>query len=205
MINYYFLGGILGPLVFTAVVITTALLQPDYSHTQNFISELGASGAPNAAVMNYAGFVIGGLLTASLGLALFKLPSRGRLALAASVLVSLFGIGVAMSGVVSCDPGCPQDTGTTANMLHNTIAPIAFLCLISASLLFGLQWRNEAGNRNLSNYSFASGLIALGFLALLVSSLETRELTGLWQRLLLFVLFSWCVITSLSFGKAANE
>ena len=205
LMNKYTLGGILGPIVFTVVAIVAATMRPGYSHTQNFISELGATDAPNAAFMNYAGFVIGGLLVASLGFALIKILPRKRLTLVASVLVSLFGIGIATSGIISCDLGCPQGTGTMANIIHNTVAPIAFLCLIAASLIFGFRWRSEAGLRNLANYSLATGVVALGMLALLASSLEARELTGLWQRLLLLVLFSWCIIVSLRIGKSANE
>jgi hypothetical membrane protein len=35
---------------------------PNYSHASQFISELGASGAPNARVINLAGFLPAGLL-----------------------------------------------------------------------------------------------------------------------------------------------
>lgn len=201
--NKYTLGGIIGPIVFTVIVIVAATMRPGYSHTQNFISELGATGVQNAALMNYAGFVVGGLLVASLGFALIKILPRKRLTLVASVLVSLFGVGVATSGIISCDLGCPQGTGTMANIVHNTIAPIAFLCLIAASLIFGFCWRREAGLRRLANYSLATGVVALGVLALLASSLDARELTGLWQRLLLLVLFSWCIIVALRIGRSA--
>lgn len=203
--NKYTLGGALGPIVFTVAVIVAATMRPGYSHTQNFISELGATGSQNAAFMNYAGFVFGGLLVASLGFALIRILPRERLMLIASALVSLFGVGVATSGIISCDLGCPQGTGTTANIVHNTIAPIAFLCLIAATVIFGFRWRTEAGLRNLAIYSLATGVVALGLLALLASSIEARELTGLWQRLLLLVLFSWCVIVALRIGKSANE
>lgn len=72
--NKYTLGGIFGPVVFTIVVIVAAAMRQGYSHRQNFISELGATGSQNAVLMNYAGFVLGGLLTGSLGFALIRLP-----------------------------------------------------------------------------------------------------------------------------------
>jgi hypothetical protein len=46
-------------------------------------------------------------------------------------------------------------------------------------------------------YSIASGVLALCFLAALAGTLETRVLTGTWQRLLLTVLFTWCAIVGL--------
>jgi len=96
---------------------------------------------------------------------------RQRLTLVASIMVCLFGIGVATSGVISCAPGCPQGTGTAANVAHNTIAPISFLCLIAASMMLGFRWRGEVETRNLVIYSLATEVTALGLFALLASSL----------------------------------
>lgn len=199
------LGGVIGPFVFAIVTIVAASMRPDYLHVRNFISELGATGTANAALMNYAGFIPGGLLIASLGLALFRLLPRGWVAVAGAVLVGLFGIGVAMSGVVSCDPGCPQGSGSTANIVHNTIAPLAFICLIVASVILGVRWRSDRQMRNIAVYSITTGVLGLVFLGILVSSLESRELTGLWQRLLLLVLFSWCVVVGLKMGRYEPE
>jgi hypothetical membrane protein len=198
------LGGVLGPIIFSAVVIVAALMRPDYSHVEQFISELGATGTENAAFMNFAGFALGGLLIASLGVALYATLPRRRVPLIASVLVGLFGLGVAASGVISCDIGCPQGTGTTANLIHNTIAPIAFLCLIVASFLLGIHWWRDSGLRSLALYSIGTGVMALVFLALLISSLDAREITGLWQRLLLMTLFSWCIVIALRIGKTES-
>jgi hypothetical protein len=46
------LGGVAGPILFSAVVIVSAVLRSDYSHSVNFISEVGAAGTPYAALMN---------------------------------------------------------------------------------------------------------------------------------------------------------
>jgi len=39
--------------------------------------------------------------------------------------------------------------------------------------------------------------VAFCFLVALATSLESRLLTGLWQRLLLVMLFSWCAVVGL--------
>ncbi len=187
-------GGVAGPVLFTVVVLIAASLRPDYSHTANFISELGATGTADAALMNYAGFVPTGLLLAAFGVALGVVLPRQRLAIVAAVLVTAFGLGVTASGVVSCDPGCPQTGGSLENTIHDRIAPIAFLCLIVATGILGFQFRRLPRWRPLAVYSLATGAIALGFLIALATSLETRELTGLWQRLLLLTLFLWCAV-----------
>jgi hypothetical membrane protein len=188
------LGGVAGPILFSVVVVISAALRADYSHVANFISELGATGAPHADLMNYAGFVPGGLMLAAFGVSLAKALPRGRAAILAAVLVTLFGAGVAASGIASCDPGCPQAGGSVENLIHNGVAPIAFLCLIAGAGILGIHFRSHPAWRPLSAYSLVSSAVALCLLVALASSLDTRELTGLWQRLLLAVLFLWCAM-----------
>src|SRR5687768_7636478 len=118
------LGGLLGPLLFATLVAVLGALRPGYSHVAQFISELGASGTHYAAVMNYAGFVPAGLLLAALGLSLFRALPRSALAIAGAALVALFGALIATSGIASCDPGCPQGSGSVENTVHNGIAPV---------------------------------------------------------------------------------
>lgn len=191
------LGGVAGPVLFTVVVIVSAALRVDYSHVAHFISELGATGTPFAGLMNYAGFLPGGLMLAAFGVALAKVLPRRRVATLAAILVTLFGAGVAISGIASCDPGCPQTGGSVENLIHNRVAPIAFLCLIAAAGILGALFRGDPAWRSLSIYSLISSLVGLCLLVALASSLDTRELTGLWQRLLLAVLFLWCAVVCL--------
>lgn len=51
--------GIIGPILYTIVVITLGLLRPSYNHVTQLISELGEAGSPNAIIMNTAGFSVG--------------------------------------------------------------------------------------------------------------------------------------------------
>ena len=191
------LGGIIGPVLFAVVVLVCGALRPEYSHLQRFISELGAAGTPYAALMNYAGFVPAGLMLALFGVALaFVLPG-GRLIGAAATLVTAFGLGIAASGMISCDIGCPQHEGSLENFVHNAIAPVSFLCLIAATAMFGIRFRSLPAWRHLSLYSLLTSAGALCLLAVLGSSLDSRVLTGLWQRLMLAVLFIWCAVVGL--------
>jgi len=191
------LGGVTGPFVFALVTLVAAALRPDYSHLTNTISELGAIGTPYAAFMNYAGFVPAGLMLAAFGIALAGLLPRHRLTIAAAVLVTLFGSGLAAAGVISCDPGCPQTGGSLENLVHYRIAPPMVLCLIVGAGILGIHFRRLPAWRHLSIYSLLTSALALLFMVALVSSLETRTLTGLWQRLMLTALLLWCAVIAL--------
>jgi hypothetical membrane protein len=187
------LGGIAGPAVFVLTLVVCGALRPDYSHVSQFISELGASGTRHAGLMNFAGFVPGGLLVAVFGLSLTSaLPRRG-VSLLAATCISLFGLGLAVAGIVHCAPGCPQDEMT----LHDGVSIAAFLAGITGAALFAGLFRSARGWRALWLYSALTSAAALGFLVALASSIELRVLTGLWQRLLVGTLLLWCAVVGL--------
>ena len=90
------------------------------------------------------------------------------------------------------------------NAIHNRIAPAAFVCLIAAAGIFGARFRTLSPWRGLALYSAASAFLGVLLLAALASTLETRHLTGMWQRLLLLVLFSWCAVVSLNAYRSSG-
>jgi hypothetical membrane protein len=59
--NLFAIFGIIGPILITILMIILGFFQQDYNHIQDYISELGAIGAPNAIIMNYFGFTFLGL------------------------------------------------------------------------------------------------------------------------------------------------
>ena len=145
-----------------------------------------------------------GLLLAGFGVSLGRFLPRNRPTLVASVLATVFGLGTAASGIISCDPGCPQAGGSIENFIHDKIAPVSFLCLIVAASILGLHFRRLPAWRPLSLYSLVTSVVALGLLAALVGSLETRVLTGLWQRLMLATLFLWTAVIGFRVFRGAR-
>jgi len=190
------LGGVAGPILFAAVVLAAAAGYPGYNHVASFMSELGATGAPRAALMNYAGFIPVGTLLTAFALGLMRALPRKPLMTAGAGLVMLFGIGVIAAGLFSCDLGCPTSGGTLENRIHNAIGPTCFLCVITGSGMLGWAFRDMPEWRPLSVYSLATSAVALAFFLGLVGSLESRTLTGLWQRFMLGTLFLWCGVAA---------
>ena len=113
----------------------------------------------------------------------------------------LFGCGVAASGVFSCDLGCPQTGGSVEHRIHQRIAPIIFIALIAAVAMLGREFSRLPTWRYLAAYSVATSAQALVFMLLLIDSLDTRTLSGLWQRLMIGCLFLWCAVI----GNAAFQ
>ena len=44
-------------------IVVAGALHPEYSHLSQFVSELGAAGAPNPGILNFGGLVPAGVLT----------------------------------------------------------------------------------------------------------------------------------------------
>ena len=64
------LCGIAGPIIFALVVLILASLTPGYSHVADYMSELGATGAPYALFMNTLGFFLLGIMMIAFALGL---------------------------------------------------------------------------------------------------------------------------------------
>lgn len=169
-------------------------LRPGYSHLNQFISELGAAGTPYASVMNYAGFVPMGVLFLGFAVSTRSLLPRTRVSTLATVLLLLFAAGGTAAGLASCDVGCPEEGGSLTNAIHNTVSPLAFVAFILATATLGAYFRRVPDWRPFWLYSVATSMVALVFMIAMVASLESRHLTGLWQRLLLATLFAWSSI-----------
>jgi len=71
-IKLFSIFGILGPLVILLFMIILGFLHQDYNHLRDFISELGAVGAPYAYYMNYFGFTFLGVSLIFFGSALYN-------------------------------------------------------------------------------------------------------------------------------------
>lgn len=84
------LGGITGPILFAMVALICAELRPDYSHTSQFINELGGTSGPNAVLMNYAGFMVAGIFIFLSGVGLAGRLPRSASTVVGALLVALF-------------------------------------------------------------------------------------------------------------------
>ncbi|MCG9970968.1 DUF998 domain-containing protein [Christiangramia crocea] len=199
-IRYLALGGVTGSVLFTSITIICASLQRDYDHLDNFISELGATGASTESLMNYLGFIPSGICFALFGLALLLTVSRGLVSRFGSVLFMVFGIGMALAGMFSCDAGCPP-VGSMESGIHDGVSAIAFMSAILGTILLGFSFRKVKELYSISLYSIMTGFVALILMLVMISTFESKDLTGLWQRLFLFTIFLWTIITGLKIYK----
>jgi hypothetical membrane protein len=198
LVKYFSLGGLFTSVLFTVMTVICSSLRSGYDQRNQFISELGATSTGHATLMNYGGFIPSGFMTILFAIALLYLLPKSVIGRFGITLIGLFGIGVILAGFFSCDKGCPQDDGSFANMMHNAVSGPAFLSVIIGIFLLSLAFRRSIDWNRFWIYSLISSLVATLFMMLLLNSIESRELTGLWQRLLLAVIFLWLSVISVN-------
>ena len=177
-------------LLATGIVLPTALgiLWPEYRWTANYLSELGANGAPHGQVMTYGGFLPVAICW-TLAIVLLYLRSPKSSKLLAGVCL-LLGTSVSYFGAVffRCDLGCPIE-GSETQLMHNLLGVIGYLAAPPALTLIGLHFI-KTGQRLLGGLTFLTALLCIaGFVGM--ASPENADFRGLFQRMADFSQFIW--------------
>ncbi|WP_395074353.1 DUF998 domain-containing protein [Hyphococcus sp.] len=177
-------------LLAAGVVLPMALgsMWPDYNWTANYLSELGATGAPHGFWMTYGGFLPVSIFW-TLSIVLFYLRSPKSSALLAGVCL-LLGTSVSYFGAVlfRCDLGCPIE-GSESQVMHNLLGVIGYLATPPALILIGLHF-NKTGQKLLGSLTFLTAALCIaGFVGM--ATPENADFRGLSQRMADFSLFGW--------------
>ncbi|MEO0900355.1 MAG: DUF998 domain-containing protein [Bacteroidota bacterium] len=202
------LSGAIGPAIFTLAIVSSAALRPKYDHLHDFISALGASGSPTEYLMNFGGFLPTGFLMLVFGCSLYITLSGSKsfLAIIGCLLIVLFGLGMIIVGVYSCDGDCFESV-TKEGLIHGQVSAIIFNAVVIGILLLGIAFRRQIAFRKFMWYSILSAVLAAVFIVKMVGSFETRTFTGLWQRLFLLTIFTWTTVigwSNYTSGKKTN-
>ncbi|MEP2669530.1 MAG: DUF998 domain-containing protein [Cyclobacteriaceae bacterium] len=195
------LGGLLGPILFTVTTLICGAWRPDYSHLHNFISELGASDTSRYQLMNIMGFIPSGLFLCSFGFSMLIVTSKHLIPKIGATLIMMFGIGVTLAGVYSCDEGCPP-SGSVEAAMHDSVSAMAFFSAIIGMIMLGFSFIKSTTFKRFSIYTLFSGVAAALFMMTMISTFESRVYTGLWQRLLLLTIFIWTSVIGLYIYKS---
>jgi hypothetical protein len=186
--------GLLAVLGALVVPLVGGAARPGYSHSSQFISELGERGTSDGGWVSWAGFVPVGLVVIGFGVAAaLALRGHPRLALGAVIV----GVGVGGAYVVSafarCAAGCPTD-GDTAQTIHNLLGgTLEYVGAAVGLLVFGLAARKLEGWR----FEARLSLVAVPVIVVIGSFLESESVAdqrGTLQRVLELLIFGWIAV-----------
>lgn len=181
--------GIVGPLLWLALLVTAGALRPDFSHLTHYISELGERGSATETLMRYGAFGVTGLLYLCFAGALHATFRGGWLGRAAALLIALDGVGRIGAGVFPCDPGCVHVS--PGPNLHKLFATVGFAAGVLAALLWGVFLRRFTAFRTLSSFSVGSGAVAFVSLLLMSWAGNPSMPAGLFEHVATVALSVW--------------
>ncbi len=186
------LCGLLAVGTFAASFLTFASLTPDFDWLNDYISMLGARGAPYATAWNISGFVIPGLLLAIFG-ATLGLSLKDRISGACLVVA---GLGFA----VAAAPTDPMDANATLSKAH-----FASICISLAGWCGTLARVSSMDRIDVRIRYWTSRASLLVFLPVMLVAAELVS-PPLAHRLILLIIFGWIsAVALLQSDKALTE
>jgi len=186
--------GVIGPVIYAIVVLTLGLLRPGYNPVTQSMSEFGEVGAPNAIVMNAAGFILLGLLMIAFTFGLHRGISKGKGSKIGPALLAVTGVGLVGAGIFPCDPGCVDES--LIGIVHSIFSTISAFAGIFAPFAISRRLKKDSLWQGYWAYSVVTGVMALGVSA--VYGLEILELwKGALQRVSMGIHLLWIEVMAI--------
>ncbi len=177
-------------LIFLVTIVAGGAGFPGYSHGAQYISELGAIGAPHSQIVSWFGFIPSGILLMTFAfVAPLTLPRSPWTWLGFSSL-GFYAFGLVVGGLFPCDFGCRPDEQTAAQLIHNAVVGIGYLVGITALLVLGVQARKWAGGKHLLPLGVTCWLLAACSLPALDPGFEYA---GIAQRIIEVSMYTWII------------
>jgi hypothetical protein len=193
------LCAVLGALWLLAMVSIGGAAFEGYDHVSQYISELGAMGAPHGWQVSWLGFLPVGVLICGFALFAWRAAPRSTVATLGFLGVVLFAIGYIGAAFFPCDYGCRPDTPSFSQAMHELIGLGGYLFAPLTLLLLALAARGWPGAGWLSLLGFVA---AAGALIGLVGLLDVDSAyLGLAQRVLEVSMLSWIVACAIYLGR----
>lgn len=197
------LGGVVGPLLFTSLVVVGGVIYDGYSHAGQKISELGAVGAPFAWLQNL-NFVIVGVLVIGFAWALAQVNGQPY---GGPISVAIFGASSFIAnGLLPCDAFCEEVT--TIGQLHNMTGLTGFIAGIVAMFILRRRWNDDPNWRPHARFTRIAALVAIaGLVAFVVgeSTGTAESFDGITQRIFVGTLLVWIGTTAIHLNRQISR
>lgn len=168
-------------VLFLVTLVIAAENYPGYQHASQFISELGATGAPTEMFFRFGNFLPCGVLIMLFSFAAIKvLPKSGMTALG-FCLLAYNAFGSLTAAFFPCDFGCRPESPSMSQIIHNLVGLGGYLAAVAGLFVLAIQARTWNGLSYLFPLGMICGLVALASVLILDPDFE---LAGLAQRCL---------------------
>jgi len=191
--------GVAAPLVRHLAIYGLGAATPGYSAATDFISELGAVGAPYGSVMNAVGIGLVGVLMLFASVALYERLSPLAGGRVAAVLLAVSGFAYLVVAVSPCDPGCRVTGQPGARMiLHLVGGFVAMGAQVASALVPGLLHRRRPRRTSLGRLGLGLGLVGAAAYLLLLVRVAALEHPGAVQRVVQAAGDAWLLAVAIA-------
>lgn len=181
---------ILSLLWFTATIVIGGLFYPDYSHTSQFISELGATGSPHGNYVNYLGFMPTELFMLAFVLICFSVIPKTKVNFIGLCFIGLYGITLSVAAFFPCDFECSPTTPTLSHNIHMLSAFPGYLSGIVSIFVISSGSSFWAKSKTFKIFSYSIGFLCIYALLNLDPKLA---FVGSVQRSLDLMIYLWFI------------
>lgn len=197
--------GIIAPIVRQLVINTTAIITPGYSSVGNYLSELGAEGAPFALSFNFFGITLIGLFLVFAAIGFYEHLHDIAGGQIISWLLALSGLSFFLLGFFPCTAGCIPDADNLQMKMHMLTGTIGLGAQIWAPLMFGLiGFANGLRNRERLTALILGFLGVCGYIYLIFNH-QDISFAGLIQRLVQGSADLWLLIMAIQLVNTRKE
>lgn len=188
------LTGVAGAAWIAICALAAGLAQPGYSHRSQFLSELGARGAPHEELFSLAGLLPAGLLLLAFAFFAARATPGGAGTKLGFAGLWFYALGYVAAAFYRCDPGCDMGDPSASQVVHTAIGGLGYVAGAASIILLGVASRGWPGGGLLSPLGVAGGIVALGALPFMAPEWAYK---GLAQRVVETALLAWIVACAL--------
>lgn len=192
-----FWSAIIGAGLLVLMTVAGAAAWPGYSHVSQYISELGATGAPHGRLVSLGGFLPIGVLLTTFAVLAALIPPRGVLKTLGCIGLFLFALGYLGAAVFPCDFGCRPEAPSGSQMLHMAFGLAGYILAPLTLAVLAIASRKWPG---------AKGLFPLGLVCAVVAGIAFFSMAdpfaGLFQRVLEGSVLLWTVAFAFTLRRA---
>lgn len=182
--------GLIATIWISLGVYIAAKFYPNYSHINQFCSELGAAGSPTEKLSPRINNYPLGVIFSVFGWYLTQIPNADGFLVATGILIIIHGIGTWLAGFFPMDKDPYTTTPSTACNMHSWAGFAMLIALLVAPVLIAFSSSPQftlwfkAG-------SVATVVVAVFFMVKTASAYKTQKQVGLYQRLCYWVKLLW--------------
>jgi hypothetical membrane protein len=202
IIKRFYLGGIIGPVIFLLNDIIGTIITPGFSPIIHAVSELTQAGAENAVLLNSL------FLIAAIGLVLFAIGLIAHYKYGTSKAIFLGGIFIIFLGILSALTGTifPMDPfgedATFAGNMHQYLTYVNIALIILAIPIIGTGLYKEKQWKSFKIYSIIT-VITMVICGVLTGVLTANniEMLGLFERITIYAYQAWILILAVQLTR----